>query len=51
MSRIEHLFIRSNLSLTLEKAGDRALLFATSLDGKTVPKDLTFKGYYFSQGE
>ena len=34
--------VRTNLSLTLEKAKNKTLLFASSLDGKEVPNDLKF---------
>lgn len=43
--KIEHLFIRSNLSLTLERGASGGILFATSFDGKRLPSDLTFEAY------
>lgn len=46
-----HLFVRSNLSLTLEDAKNKKILFATSFDGKKLPDNLTFDTYsYNSQG-
>lgn len=43
--KVEHLFIRSNLSLTLERGASGAILFASSFDGKKTPSDLTFEAY------
>ena len=40
-----NVFIRSNLSLALEKAANKTLLFATSYDGKILPKDLSFQAF------
>lgn len=40
-----HIFVRSNLSLTLEDGKDKKTLFASSYDGKEIPSDLTFETY------
>lgn len=45
-----HLFVRSNLSLTLEDAKNKKLLFASSFDGKSLPADLTFEAYSRTDG-
>lgn len=40
-----HVFIRSNLALTLEDAKNTKILFAPSFDGKTLPENLSFDAY------
>lgn len=40
-----HLFIRSNVSLTLEDAENTKIIFASSFDGKTLPENLSFEAY------
>lgn len=40
-----HVFIRSNLALTLEDAKNTKILFAPSFDGKILPDNLTFDTY------
>lgn len=40
-------YVRSNLSLTLEKGTDRSYLFAASFDGKELPSDLSFETYSY----
>ncbi len=40
-----HVFIRSNLALTLENAKNTKILFAPSFDGKDLPSNLTFDTY------
>ncbi|MDD2486750.1 MAG: MG2 domain-containing protein [Candidatus Gracilibacteria bacterium] len=40
-----NVFIRENLSLTLEKSSGKDLIFASSFDGKVIPSDLTFESY------
>jgi len=42
-----NLFIRSNLSLTIESATDKDLVFASSFDGEDIPGDLQFEFYKF----
>ncbi|MDD2908711.1 MAG: MG2 domain-containing protein [Candidatus Gracilibacteria bacterium] len=37
--------IKSNLSLTYESAGNKNLIFASSLDGKDTPSNLEFEGF------
>lgn len=43
--KFENIIIKSNLSLTLENAWNKNLLFASSLDGKDIPSNLTFEGF------
>jgi|GEM_PF-844759 len=45
-----HMFIRSNLALTLENATNTKILFAPSFDGKTLPDNLTFEAYTNKNG-
>lgn len=40
-----HVFIRSNIALTLEDAKNTKILFAPSFDGKSVPDNLIFDTY------
>lgn len=40
-----HVFIRSNIALTLEDAKNTKILFAPSFDGKNLPDNLTFDTY------
>lgn len=40
-----NLIIKTNLSLTFEKANNKSLIFATSLDGKDTPNNLIFEWY------
>lgn len=40
-----HAIIKSNLSLTYEKANNKNILFASSLDGKDTPGNLVIQGY------
>ena len=44
-----HVFIRSNLALTLEDAKNTKILFAPSFDGKILPENLTFDTYARNQ--
>lgn len=44
-----HVFIRSNIALTLEDAKNIKILFAPSIDGKTLPENLTFDTYTRNQ--
>jgi hypothetical protein len=46
-----HLFIRSNLVMTLEHGSGKSYLFASSLDGKNLPSDLTFEVYRRPRGD
>ena len=46
--RFSHIFIRSNLSLTLEDASNTRTLFAVNYDGKKLPSDLIFEAYRWS---
>ena len=39
--------IRENLSLMVEKAADRSILFTTTFDGQTIPMDLVFDVYSY----
>lgn len=43
------MFIRSNLALVLEEAENTKILFAPSIEGKTVPENLTFETYVRNQ--
>jgi len=45
-----HMFVRTNLSITLEDAANKKFLFVTSLDGKTIPTDLSFETYVRNGG-
>lgn len=40
-----HVFVRSNVALTLEDAKNTKILFAPSFDGKNLPDNLTFDTY------
>lgn len=40
-----NVFIRTNLSLAYERGANKQLLFASSLDGKVIPNNLTFDTY------
>lgn len=40
-----HVFVRSNLAMTLEDAKNTKILFAPSFDGKVLPDNLTFDTY------
>ena len=40
-----HVFVRSNLALTLEDGANSKILFAPSFDGKSLPDNLTFDTY------
>ncbi|MBP8016944.1 hypothetical protein KAZ01_02955, partial [Candidatus Gracilibacteria bacterium] len=40
-----NLLIRSNLSLTYEKAGNKEIIFATDYAGKEIPENLKFESY------
>lgn len=43
-------YLRTNLSLMMERTGTGAVFFATDLDGKEIPKDLEFQTYGCDSG-
>ena len=40
-----HVFVRSNVALTLENANNTKILFASSFDGKNLPSNLSFQTF------
>lgn len=43
-----NVFARQNLSLMVENAANKTIVFASSFDGKTLPSNLTFEAYSLS---